>query len=70
MEELNRAIYEGVVVDFGTLSNARRVIAAVRNSRSNKNAILFAGASEADHTEQRLRPEFISYCGGQFKPPQ
>jgi len=53
-EELNRAQYEGIVVDFGTVSNAAVIMAAVRQSPSNKSAVLFAVATEVDHTEQAL----------------
>src|SRR5579864_29230 len=53
-DQLNRAKYEGVVVDFDTVSNARTVLASVRESRSNKNAVVFAVATQANHTEQAL----------------
>jgi DNA-binding response OmpR family regulator len=53
-DQLNRAKYEGIVLDFDTVSNARPVLANVRESRSNKNAIVFAVATNANHAEQAL----------------
>lgn len=53
-DQLNRAKYEGIVLDFDTISNARPVLANVRESRSNKNAIVFAVATNATHAEQAL----------------
>ena len=53
-DQLNRAKYEGIVLDFDTVSNARPVLANVRESRSNKNAIVFAVATNANRAEQAL----------------
>jgi hypothetical protein len=53
-DRLNRAKYEGIVLDFDTLSNARPVLANVRESRSNKNAIVLAVATNTNHAEQAL----------------
>ena len=54
MDQLTRAQYEGIVLDFDTVSNARPVLANVRKSRSNKNAIVFAVATNANRAEQAL----------------
>src|SRR5579864_7393351 len=54
-DQLNRAKYEGVVLDLDTVSSARSVLANVRKSRSNKNAIVFAVATNKDDTEHVLR---------------
>jgi hypothetical protein len=45
-EELSRAKYEGVLLDFDTVVDASPVLAKVRQSRSNKNAIVLAVATE------------------------
>jgi DNA-binding response OmpR family regulator len=53
--QLSREKYEGVVLDFDTIANARPVLASVRESRSNKNAIVFAVATNTTHMEQALQ---------------
>jgi PilZ domain len=59
--QLSRTKYEGVLVDFDTVPNARPTIASVRESRSNKNAVVFAVATEVIHAEQALedRAHFV-----------
>ena len=62
-EQLAQSKYEGVLVDFDTVSEARPVFAAARQSPSNKNAVLFAVASHStnalsaldDHVQFLLR---------------
>jgi len=53
-DHLNHAKYEGVVVDFDTVSNARPVLASVRKSPSNQNAVLFAVATNFTDAQQAL----------------
>jgi PilZ domain len=54
-DQFNRAKYEGLVLDFDTVSNARPVLAGVRESRSNKNAIVFAVATNKKDAEHALQ---------------
>ena len=53
--QLNRARYEAVVLDFDTVSNAGPVLASVHQSRSNKDAVVFAAATNATHINQALQ---------------
>lgn len=53
-DQLNKAKYEGIVLDFDTVSNARPVLASVRESRSNRNAVVFAIATNIKDAEQAL----------------
>jgi len=43
------------VLDFDTVPNAREFIAIARASRSNKNSVVFAIATNISHMEQALR---------------
>jgi CheY-like chemotaxis protein len=54
-EQLNRARYEGIVLDFDTVPDAREFIDIARATRSNKNSIVFAIATDLSHMEQALR---------------
>jgi hypothetical protein len=54
-EQINRAKYAGVVLDFDTVPNARPFIDIARASRSNGNAVLFAIATNISHMEQALQ---------------
>ena len=62
-ELLTQSKYEGVLVDFDTVSEARPIVTAARQSPCNKNAVLFAVASHAtnalsaldDHVQFLLR---------------
>lgn len=47
--ELNRAKFEGVLVDLDTINDAQSVLSAVRASRSNKSSVIFVIAT--DYTE-------------------
>lgn len=59
-EHLNRAKYEGVVLDFDTVSDAHPALASVRESRSNKNAIVFAVASSPKQMDDASTPRTFS----------
>src|SRR5437868_10858244 len=54
-DQLNQTKYEGVILDFDTVSNARPVFASLRESRSHKNAIVFAVATDNKYMEQALK---------------
>lgn len=53
--------YEGVLVDFDTVAEARPILAAARESPSNKNVVLFAVASHATNALNALddRAQFL-----------
>ena len=44
--QLNRARYEALVLDFDTVRDARPILATAQESRSNKNAVVFAVATQ------------------------
>jgi DNA-binding response OmpR family regulator len=46
-DELSGAKYEGVLLDFDVVPDAMAVLTAVRQSRSNENAVVFAVATDA-----------------------
>jgi DNA-binding response OmpR family regulator len=52
--ELNRAKYEAVLIDFDIVLNPVRIVNAVRQSPSNRNAVIFAVATEASDRRQAL----------------
>ena len=52
--QLNRARYEAVVLDFDTIVGAGPVLAGVHESRSNKDTVVFAAATNATHIDQAL----------------
>lgn len=54
VEELGRAKYEGVLVDFDTAPDPIAMLNAVRRSPSNRNAVAFAVATKADDRRQAL----------------
>ena len=54
-EELGRAKYEAVLVDFDMLPETATILAGVRESRGNRNALVFAVATETAHRHQALR---------------
>lgn len=54
-EQLNRARYDGLVLDFDTVPDARPLIAMARASRSNKNAVVFAIATNISNADQALK---------------
>src|SRR2546427_6442601 len=54
-EELGRAKYEAVLVDFDTVPETLAILASVRESPANRNALVFAVATDIGHLEQALR---------------
>ena len=46
-DELSSGKYEGVLLDFDVVPDAMAVLSAVRKSRSNENAVVFAVATDA-----------------------
>src|SRR5438309_701477 len=46
-DELGGGKYEGVLLDFDVMPNALAILAALRQSRSNENAVVFAVATDA-----------------------
>jgi hypothetical protein len=59
-DQLNRSRYEAVVLDFDTVPDARPVLASVRESRANKNAVVFVVATDQPRTGQLLdRAQFL-----------
>ena len=54
-QQLNYEKYEALVLDFDTVSDAGPVLASVRQSRSNKNAVVFAVATDTKQMEKALQ---------------
>ncbi len=54
-EELGRAKYEAVLVDFDTVPETLAILTGVRESRGNRNALIFAVATDTSHRHQALR---------------
>jgi len=54
-EELGSEKYEAVLIDFDTVPNPLPILSAVRQSPSNRNAVIFAAASETGVRQQALR---------------
>ena len=54
-DQLNRDKYEGVVLDFDTVTDVRPLLTTVRESPANKSAIVFAVATNATHMEQAIQ---------------
>lgn len=52
---LDEGKYQAVLLDFDTISNAGEALKAVRKSRSNKGAVVFAVATEAVQRRRLLR---------------
>lgn len=59
--QLNRAKFEALVLDFDTVSEARPILATARQSSSNKNAVVFAVATQLKHMEEAFedRAHFV-----------
>ena len=53
-EELGRAKYEAVLVDFDKVPETLSILARVRESPANRNAVVFAVASNSEHRQQAL----------------
>src|SRR5260370_30877666 len=54
-DELSRTKYEALIVDFDTVSQALPIIASVRESRSNRNAVVLAVATTHKQKQQALQ---------------
>jgi hypothetical protein len=54
-EELGDAKYEAVLLDFDTIPDAFTILAGIRESRGNRNALVFAVATNTSHRHQALR---------------
>ena len=54
-EELGRAKYEAVLVDFDTVPETLAILASVRESPANRNAVVFAVATDSAHRQQALQ---------------
>ncbi len=54
-EELGQAKYEAVLVDFDIVPETPTILAGVRESRGNRNALIFAVATDTVHRHQALR---------------
>ncbi len=53
-EQLRRAKYEALVLDFDTVAETQLIVASVRESSSNKDALVFAVATGSAHRQQAL----------------
>ena len=56
-DRLTEAKYEGVLLDFDTIVDARPILRRVKESASNKNAIVFAVATERWEAERALHDQ-------------
>src|SRR5713101_5243229 len=54
-EELGRAKYEAVLVDFDTVPETLPILASVHGSPANRNALVFAVATDIAHRQQALQ---------------
>jgi len=54
-EELGRAKYEAVLLDFDTVSEAQLILAGVRESPANRNAVIFGVATGKAHRDHALQ---------------
>ncbi|GAC1436636.1 MAG: hypothetical protein NVS1B11_36140 [Terriglobales bacterium] len=54
-DELDSMKYEAVLIDFDTLSEPWQILASVRESRSNKDALVFAVATAATQKQQAFQ---------------
>lgn len=54
-QELAQGKYEAVLVDFDTVPEALTIMGGVRESRGNRNALIFAVATNTAHQHQALR---------------
>ena len=54
-EELGQAKYEAVLIDFDTVPETLTILTGVRESRGNRNALVFAVATDTSHRHQALR---------------
>ncbi len=54
-EELEQAKYEAILVDFDIVPETMTILTGVRESRGNRNALVFAVATDTSHRHQALR---------------
>lgn len=54
-DEVSRAKYDAIVLDFDTVADAFPILGLVRGSRSNKAAVIFAVATDKTHSERASR---------------
>ena len=54
VEELQKAKYEGILVDFDTAPDPTPMLDALRRNPSNRNAVAFAVATKADDRREAL----------------
>ena len=54
IEELQKAKYEGILVDFDTAPDPTLMLDALRRNPSNRNAVTFALATKADDRREAL----------------
>src|SRR5260370_11537712 len=64
-EELGQAKYEAVLVDFDIVPETPTILAGVRESRGNRNALVFAVATDTSQRHQALR-QGVNFI---FEPP-
>jgi DNA-binding NarL/FixJ family response regulator len=55
IERLRHAQYQAVLLDFDTIPEAGQLLSGVRESRSNKNAVIFAVATDSEHRKAMLQ---------------
>ena len=53
-DEINRTRYQGFVLDFDTVPNARLLVDIIRASPGNRSAVLFTVASSLGHVDRAL----------------
>ncbi len=53
-EELGQAKYEAILVDFDTVPKTPAIMSGIRESRGNRNALVFAVATNTAHRHQAL----------------
>jgi len=56
-EELGRAKYEAVLVDFDTVPETLPILVGVRDTPANRNALVFAVATDIAHRHQALQQD-------------
>src|ERR1700730_9028567 len=59
-EELSRSKYEALVIDFETIPQTVEILASIRQSPANRNAVIFAVVGSAD-TRQRAREQGATF---------
>ena len=67
--QLSQERYEAVVLDFDTVSDAVPVLTSIHESRSNKDAVVFAAATNATHINQALQGRAHFLLRRPIEPP-